>query len=140
MIPIAETKAVEEKMPSGRQKWCHSNDDEPDYAVQRFNMLFEHRRPKKGSISTTIFATRMVTRHIKRNEDPASPSYISHAARRRDHLYRREDAPLARRQLRCLPAAEAAGSLFYFYCYYFLYVHHALPIRIYARAARVQTF
>jgi hypothetical protein len=44
----------------------------------------------------------------------ASPSYISHAARRRDHLYRREDAPLARRQRRYLPAAEAACSLFFF--------------------------
>ncbi len=30
----------------------------------------------------------MVTRHIKKNEDPASPSYINHAAQRRDHLYR----------------------------------------------------
>ncbi len=94
------------------------NDDEPDYAVQRLNMLFEHRRPKKASVSTTIFATRMVSRHIKRNQDPASPSYISHAARRRDHLYRREDAPFAprrSRRRRCLPAAEAAGSLFFFF-------------------------
>ena len=24
-----------------------ANDDEPDYAVQRLNMLFEHRRPKR---------------------------------------------------------------------------------------------
>ncbi len=52
----------------------------------------------------------MVTRHIKRNEDPASPSYINHAARRRDHLYRRENAPLAPRRQRCLPAAEAADD------------------------------
>ena len=59
-----------------------------------------------ASISTTIFATRMVTRHTKMIEDPAYPSYISHAARRKDHLYRREDAPLARRQRRCLPTAE----------------------------------
>ena len=65
-------------------------------------MLFEHRRPKKASISTTIFATRMFTWHIKRNEDPASPSYRSNAARRRDHLYCREDAPLTSRQRRCL--------------------------------------
>jgi hypothetical protein len=36
-------------------KWCQSNDDEPDYAVQRLNMLFEHRRPKKKAyVSTTI--------------------------------------------------------------------------------------
>ena len=47
----------------------------------------------------------MITRHIKRNKDPASPSYKSHAARRRDHLYRREDAPLALRRQRNLPAA-----------------------------------
>ena len=32
----------------------------------------------------------------KRIEDPASPSYISHAARRKDHLYRREDASARR--------------------------------------------
>jgi hypothetical protein len=49
-------------------KRCHPNGDEPDYAVQRLSMLFEHRRPKKASVSTTIFATRMVTRHIKRNK------------------------------------------------------------------------
>jgi hypothetical protein len=28
-------------------KLCHSNDDEPDYAVQRFNMLFGHGRPER---------------------------------------------------------------------------------------------
>ena len=73
-----------------------------------------------ASISTTVFATRMVTRHAKRIEDSASPSYMNHAARRKDHLYRREDAPQARRQRRCLPAAEAAGSLlvvFIFFIY-----------------------
>ncbi len=32
---------------TGSTKWCHSNDDEPDYAVQRISMLFERRRPKK---------------------------------------------------------------------------------------------
>jgi hypothetical protein len=83
-------------------------------------MLFEHRRPKKASVSTTIFATRMVTRHIKMNKDPASPSYMSHAARCRDHLYRREDAPLASRRRRFLPAAEAAGSMFFF-LFFFLF-------------------
>ena len=91
-------------------KCCHSNDYEPDYAVQRLKMLLEDRRPKKASVSTKIFATRMVTRHIKRNKDPASPSYTNHAARRRYHIYRREDAPLAPRRQRCLPATEAAGS------------------------------
>ncbi len=57
----------------------------------------------------------MVTRHTKRIEDSASPSYISHAARRKDYLYRREDAPQARKQRRCLPAAEAAGSPIFFW-------------------------
>jgi hypothetical protein len=91
-------------------------------------MLFERRRPKKASVSTTIFATHMVTRHKERNEDPASPSYINHAARRRDHLYRREDAPLAPRRQRCLSAAEAAGSLFFLF--FFLSTPSYRPYRL----------
>jgi hypothetical protein len=40
-------KVVEEKDAERSTKWCHSNDEEPDYAVQRLNMLFEHRRPER---------------------------------------------------------------------------------------------
>ena len=112
---IAETKAVEEKMPSGRRNYATrtmmSRTMPCNVSTCSFDIVDQK---KKASVSTTIFATRMVTRHIKKNKDPASPSYMSRAARRRDHLYRREDAPLAPRRRRFLPAAEAVSSLFFF--------------------------
>ena len=113
MISITETKAAEEKMPIGRRNDA-TRKYEPDYAVQRPNMRFEHRRPKRLLFQQRSLRRAWLHGTQKWIEDPASPSYISHAARRKDHLYRREDAPLARKQRRCLPAAEAAGSLFSF--------------------------
>ena len=74
-------------------KWRHSNDDETgDNAVQRLKML-SSTVEQKAAVAQTVILRRMVyTVHIQRNEDPASPSKINHAARRKDHLYRREDA------------------------------------------------
>ena len=41
MLRDAKTTSTAERM---RRKPVGSDDDEPDYAVQRLNMLFEHRR------------------------------------------------------------------------------------------------
>jgi hypothetical protein len=62
-------------------------------------------------VPTTVNYDAHGSRHIKRNEDLFPPIYINHAARRRDYLYRREDAPLAPRRQRCLPAANKMISL-----------------------------
>ncbi len=77
----ASTKAAEEKNAERSTKGCHSNDDETDYAVQRFSMLFEHRRPNRLRLNNNRCDTHGYTAHT-RNEDPVSPSCINHAARR----------------------------------------------------------
>ncbi len=56
-------------------KWCHSNYDEAgDDAVQRLEMP-SNTVERKATVAPTVILRRVVhTAHIKRNEDPASPS------------------------------------------------------------------
>ncbi len=58
------TKAVGEKC--GSMKWCHSNDDDTVYAVQRLNMLFEHRRPKRLLLHLRICFADTMPRYLRK--------------------------------------------------------------------------
>ncbi len=90
-------------------KWCHSNDDETgDNAVQRLKMLSSTVERKNALAPMAILRRMVYAAHIKRNEDPASPSLINHAARRKDKLHcRGEGASPASRRRRHPPPPEA---------------------------------
>ena len=94
---IAETKAVEGKMPSGRRNGATRTMMSRTTTCNISTCSLSTVDQKSFCFSKIFCDARGYTAH-ERNEDPASTSYINHAARRRDHLYRREDAPLARRR------------------------------------------
>ena len=112
---VAVTTKLLMKSAERSTKWCHSNDDEPEYAVQRLNML-SNTAEQKAYVTPTVIYGAWRTSALKRNEDPASPSKMKHATRRKEHLHRREDAsPASRRRHRPPPpkAAEDQSCVFY---------------------------